>query len=135
MSYVVSSSKLNTTGMRWVSEPADFNFQVKYRPGKSSQTCDYLSQNPVEDKFWSHTKEMDLGNFKMFVNSILNVQNNWLTVTAKQPEISETYLNLKPEKELMKIYCETLSNLATELLHLFLKLFHHKTDPVLKIKN
>ena len=46
---------------------------------------------------------MDLGNFKMF-----NVQNNWLTVTAKQPEISETYLNLKPEKELMKIYCETL---------------------------
>ena len=36
------------------------------------------------------------------------MENNWLTVTTKQPKILETYLNLKPDKELIKINCETL---------------------------
>ena len=70
LSYVMSTAKLNATGMRWVSELADFNFKVKYRPGKSSQDCDYLSRNPVEDKFSSYTEETDLDNFKIFVHSI-----------------------------------------------------------------
>ena len=63
-------------------------------------------RNPVEDKFSSYTEETDLDNFKIFVNSISNVENNWLTVTAKQPETLETYLNLK--LEFIKIDCETL---------------------------
>ena len=105
LSYVMSTAKLNATGMRWISELADFNFKVKYTLGKSSQDCDYLSRNPVEE---SYTEETDLGSFKIFVNSISNVENNWLTVTAKQSKILETYLNLKPDKELIKINCETL---------------------------
>ena len=63
-------------------------------------------RNPAEDKFSSYTEETDLDNFKIFVNSISNVENNWLTVTAKQPETLETYLNLK--LEFIKIDCETL---------------------------
>ena len=63
-------------------------------------------RNPVEDKFSSYTEETDLDNFKIFVNSISNVENNWLTVTAKQHETLETYLNLK--LEFIKIDCETL---------------------------
>ena len=58
-------------------------------------------RNPVEDKCSSYTEETD-------INSISNVENNWLTVTAKQPEILETYLNLKPDKELFKIDCDFL---------------------------
>ena len=45
--YVMGTAKLNATGRRWVSESTDFNFKVKYRPGKSSQDCDYLLLNPV----------------------------------------------------------------------------------------
>ena len=108
LSYAMSTAKLNATGMKWVSELADFNFRAKYRPGKSSQDCDYLSRNPVDDKFSIYAEETDLNNFKIFVNSISNVENNRLTVTAKQSEILETYLNLKPDKELIKIDCETL---------------------------
>ena len=99
LSYVMSTAKVNATGMRWVPELADFNFKVKYRPGKSSRN--WLLRNPVEDKCSSYTEETD-------INSISNVENNWLTVTAKQPEVLETYLNLKPDKELIKIDCETL---------------------------
>ena len=105
----MSTAKVNATGRRWVSELADFYFKVIYRPGKSSEDCDYLLQNPVEDKFPSYTEETDLVNFKIFVNSISNAENNWLTVTAKQPEILEMYLNLKPGKELIKVDCETLN--------------------------
>ena len=115
---------------------AEFDFKVKYRPEKSGQDCDYLSRNPAEDKISSYAEETDLENFKIFVNSISNVENNWLAATAKQPEILETYLNLKPDKELIKIDCETLwINLMIELFHLFSKVLHHKTDPVLKIRN
>ena len=45
--YVMDTAKLTATGRRWVSESTDFNFKVKYRPGKSSQDCDYLLLNPV----------------------------------------------------------------------------------------
>ena len=105
----MSTAKLNATGMSWVSKLADFNIKVKYRPGKSSQDCDYLSWNPDEDKFSSYTVEVGLDNFKIFVNSTSNVENNWLTVTAKKLEILEIYLNLKPDKELIKIDCETVT--------------------------
>ena len=103
LSYVMNAAKLNATGMRWVSELADFNFKVKYKPGKTSQDCDYLLRNPVENKFSSYTEETDLDNLKILVNSISNVENTWLTVTAKQPKILETYLNLKSDKELIRI--------------------------------
>ena len=47
----MSAAKLNAKGMRCVSELADFNFKVKYRAGKSSPDCNYLSRNRVEDKY------------------------------------------------------------------------------------
>ena len=67
--YEMTTAKLNATGMN-VSQLADFNFKVKYRPGKSSQDCDYLSRNPVEDKLSSCTDKTDSDNFKIFVNSV-----------------------------------------------------------------
>ena len=67
-----------------------------------------MSQNPVQEKFSSYTEETNLDNTKRFVNFISNVDNNGLTVTAKQPEIFETYLNMKPDKGLIKTDCETL---------------------------
>ena len=51
LSYVMIAAKLNAKGMRCVSELADFNFKVKYRAGKSSPDCNYLSRNRVEVKF------------------------------------------------------------------------------------
>ena len=32
--YILSSAKLNATGLRWVGELADFNFTIEYRPAK-----------------------------------------------------------------------------------------------------
>lgn len=46
LTYVFISAKLNTTALRWVVELADFNYKVKYFPGKSN--ADVLSRLPLD---------------------------------------------------------------------------------------
>ena len=48
LTYVTSSAKLNATGHRWVAKLADFNFTVKYHPGRKNQVADTLSRMPVD---------------------------------------------------------------------------------------
>lgn len=42
VTYVLSTAKLNATGHRWVSQLADFNTTLKYRPGKTNTDADFL---------------------------------------------------------------------------------------------
>ena len=44
----MTSAKLNATGMRWVADLSAFDFELKYRPGKSNGDADGLSRNPME---------------------------------------------------------------------------------------
>ncbi|KAL2084771.1 hypothetical protein ACEWY4_020289 [Coilia grayii] len=48
LTYVLTTAKLNATGHRWVAELADFNFTIKYRPGKSNADADGLSRLPLD---------------------------------------------------------------------------------------
>ena len=48
LTYVLSTAKLNAVGHRWVGELADFNFTIKYRPGKANVDADTLSRYPVK---------------------------------------------------------------------------------------
>ena len=45
--YILPSTKLNATGLRWVNELADFHFDIRYRPGKASADADTLSRMPI----------------------------------------------------------------------------------------
>ena len=48
LTYVMKSAKLNATGNRWVTKLANFNFSVKYRPGKYNIDADTLSRMPLD---------------------------------------------------------------------------------------
>lgn len=48
LTYILTTAKLNATGHRWVAELADFNFTVKYRPGKQNADADGLSRMPLD---------------------------------------------------------------------------------------
>lgn len=50
LTYVLSTAKLNATGSRWVAELADFNFTIKYRPGKENIDADSLLRMSVDDR-------------------------------------------------------------------------------------
>ena len=61
LSYVLTTAKLNATGMRWVNYLAQFNFKIKYRPGKQSLDCDYLSRNGgFPNNINEYTEEIDV---------------------------------------------------------------------------
>ena len=48
LTYVLTTAKLNAVGMRWVNELADFEFTIKYRPGKLNVDADYLSRRSLD---------------------------------------------------------------------------------------
>ena len=48
LTYVLSSAKLNATGLRWVGELADFNFSIKYWPGKCHIDANSFSRMPFD---------------------------------------------------------------------------------------
>ena len=48
LTYVLCTAKLNATGHCWVSKLADFNFKIRYRPGKENGDADYLSRLPLD---------------------------------------------------------------------------------------
>jgi len=42
--YVMTSAKLDATGLRWVAALSSFNFSIRYRPGKMNAAADALSR-------------------------------------------------------------------------------------------
>lgn len=44
LTYVLSNAKLDSTGHRWVSALASYNFKILYSPGKCNSDADGLSQ-------------------------------------------------------------------------------------------
>ena len=49
LTYVLTSAKLNTTRLRWISQLANFQFSIKYRSGTKHVDADYLSRHPVDE--------------------------------------------------------------------------------------
>jgi transposase InsO family protein len=48
LQYIFTTAKLDSTRLRWVSELADFNFKVFYKPGRNNQAADGLSRMPLD---------------------------------------------------------------------------------------
>ena len=59
LTYVLTSARLNAAGYRWVAELADFNFDIKYKPGKANTDADTLSRLPLD--FERYMAECTLG--------------------------------------------------------------------------
>ena len=46
LTYILTTAKLDATGHRWVSELSNYDFSIKYRPGRQNKDADALSRLP-----------------------------------------------------------------------------------------
>ena len=49
LTYLLTTAKLNATGLRWVAELADFKFRIHYRSGAKNKDADYLSRHLIAE--------------------------------------------------------------------------------------
>lgn len=141
LSYVMSSAKLNATGMRWMTDLSQFNFEIRYRPGKASKDCDFLSRNAdfsdyrgeIDMQSVSATLRMDLQSQKYIsVNALDLFVNQTCTTTVNSinfdtlrrdqmddavtgPVYSSVKEGIKPKAELIK----TMSKKVKQLFRYF----------------
>ena len=74
LTYILSSAKLSAVGHRWVAELADFNFDIKYRPGKSNIDADMLSRLPLDPREYMEncTSEMEMDAIGATIQAVIH---------------------------------------------------------------
>ena len=72
LTYILTTAKLNATGMRWVAELSDYNFKIHYKPGPTNVDCDYLSRRPtgIEEYKKLCTESVDLKSVSAMVSRV-----------------------------------------------------------------
>ena len=65
--------------MRWISALARFKFTVKYRPGKASTDCDYLSRN---SGFSTYTEKIDIKSLSAILSAMSKCRDDLFNVNA-----------------------------------------------------
>ena len=75
--YIMQSTKVNGHGQRWVSNLSEYNFSIRYRPGKVNKDADCLSRMPLNIEHYNDlcTDEVELDTFQAIVAG-LNVQED-----------------------------------------------------------
>ena len=104
LTYVLTTAKLNAVGMRWVNELADFDFTIKYRPGKENSDADYLSRRSMnmEDYRKSCGESLKGAEALRGIGSKVDVET--VTVGA----VSVRKLELDPDEEVVRVSLEEL---------------------------
>lgn len=114
LTYVQSTAKLNATGHRWVAELADFNFNIKYHPGKMNQVADTLSRMPLDINDYRKqctrsTSQDDIEASFAGVTAIQNGQTVWISAITDNQDILDC-------EQLMLADCDGKRVNATELV-------------------
>ena len=104
LTYILSTAKLNATGLRWVGELADFRFEIKYRPGRVNIDADSLSRIPGDfEKFMdSCSQTVTNEEFNAAVSQICSTSNGesiWITALTDKQDLLETDKLFLPKRE------------------------------------
>ena len=92
LTYLLTTAKLNATGYRWVTALADFNFDLKYRPGHSNKDADFMSRMPknIEHFIEECTEETANNDIQSTMNTISAMERTdvgWVTSVSTDTEV------------------------------------------------
>jgi transposase InsO family protein len=110
LSYL-KTSKLSSTETRWAAQLAQFDFDIKHRPGKTNNVADTLSRHPVhetEAAADSDDDEVNMVNPDIAeiltqkytceaISAFPTIDTNTLIESQKQDEITRVCLNNNPD--------------------------------------
>lgn len=87
LTYVLSSAKLSAIGHRRVAEQANFNFDIKHRPGKSNIDTDILSRLPLDASEYmrSCAREMEKNAICATIQAVIHQKDEaapWVTAVS-----------------------------------------------------
>ena len=96
LTYVMSTAKLTATGHRWVASLADFNFCIKYRPGKANKDADFLSRMPKDiNNFMTEcTEEVSPFDIKATINATYSPNSSnsaWITSLTVDEKVVDAF--------------------------------------------
>ena len=82
MAYVLTTARLNATGLRWVVELANFKFRIHYHSGAKNKDVDYLLRHPIAE-----TEQLESENYSIIdSDNIRRVSSS--TNTTHPPSIN-----------------------------------------------
>ena len=84
LQYVMTTARLNSTGFRWMSELSNYNFVVKYRPGKVQTDVDVLSRLILDESkiYQKYNETTSPAEFNMLYKSL---KQNWILSITVDP--------------------------------------------------
>jgi hypothetical protein len=102
LTYVLSTAKLNATGLRWLGELAEFNFTIFYRPGKANADADTLSRtsNNMNEYMKSCTQKTSQDELRTILSTVQlqeKGQVNWLSALTNYPDVLSADVAIQPD--------------------------------------
>ena len=90
--YILTIARLDATRHRWVSELADYNFSIQYKPGVSNKGADGLSRMPLDiSKYMeASTERVSPEEFQAVFQlgqAPEDVQTAWVSSLSANPEV------------------------------------------------
>lgn len=104
LTYKLTSAKLSAVGHRWVAEMTEFNFILRYRPGKTNDDADTLSHLLKDPREYidSRTAGMDKEAIDATIQRLTHLREDeipWLTavsasigIAVQEPVVSDLTL-------------------------------------------
>jgi hypothetical protein len=86
----LTSAKLNATGLRWIGELADYNFNIRYRPGKANVDADTLSRMSLDmDLYMTSCTEETTQQVLQATISGVQIQEKapWVSTLTDEPTV------------------------------------------------
>ena len=88
LTYILTSTKLDVIGQRWVASLAPYNFSIHYNPGRHNVVADLLSRIP-----WENVSFQDMMDFNI-VKAVVN-KGEANSVAMVEPDMLEEKLTLQ----------------------------------------